>query len=120
LHWHNIKRWKQLGANGVMAAKQQGIERVHRLEELLGPLIAIYYNCKRSFGHLPEQDAINCFGRGSESGEGEVAAGRQASQQILKSRVTAQAEEQVTDGRLDQEYRPLIWFQRTRHGSRNP
>ncbi len=87
---------------GFAGADQERVESLDGLKQLFGAFVAVYYNCKRTLGHLPQQYGVDGFGSGGEAGKGEVAAGGQATEQILKGRMAAEVQEQVAYGGLDQ------------------
>src|SRR5664280_689093 len=70
--------------------------------EVFGLFVAIYYNDQRTPGGLPEEDGVHRLRGGRQAGEGCVAAGADAMQHLLKSRMASQVEEQVSYDRMNQ------------------
>ena len=81
---------------------QQVEKAVDRFGKIFGLLITIYYNDYRPPGGLPKQDGVHCLRSSRQSGNGCVAAGADAVQHFLESRMTSQVEEQISNDRMNQ------------------
>ena len=101
LHGQNVQGRKQLRAVAIFG-HQQGEEGVDGLGESFGLFVAVYYNDQRSPGGLPQQDGVDRFGGGRQTGYGGVAAGTHAVQHVLETRMASQIEEQVSNDRMNQ------------------
>src|SRR5438045_5286194 len=101
LHGQNVQSGKQLRPITIFG-HQQGEETVDGFGEIFGLFVAVYYNDERSPGGLPQQDGVHRFGGGRQSGYGGVAAGTDAVQHVLESRMASQVEEQVSNDRMNQ------------------
>lgn len=81
---------------------QQAEEAVNRFGKVFRLFVAIYYNNQRTSCGLPQEDRIHSLRGSRQPGKGCVAAGADALQHVLESRVTAQVEEQVSNNRMNQ------------------
>ena len=86
----------------AIVGHQQVEEAVDGFGERFGLFVAIYHNDQRPSGGLPQQDGVQRLGGGRQSGNGCVAAGADAVQHFLESRMASQVEEQVSNGRMNQ------------------
>ena len=81
---------------------QQAEKTVDGVGKVLGLLIAIYHNYERASGGLPEKHGIHRLRRGRQPRQRRVAAGADAVQHFLESRMASQVEEQVSNNRMNQ------------------
>ena len=101
LHGQNVQSRKELRAIAVIG-HQQAEKAVDGLGEIFGLLVAIYYNDQRTSGGLPEQDRVHRLRGGRQPGQRCIAAGANAMQHFLESRMASQVEEQVSNDRMNQ------------------
>ena len=67
---------------GAISRSQQREKRLQRLGERLGLLVAIYYNNQRTVRVCHKKDRIDRFSSGGQAGNGDIAASREAAQQL--------------------------------------
>ena len=109
LQRQNIQRRKQLRAAAIVR-RQQVEERVDGLGERFGLLVAIYYNYQRTV-RMPATAAPSrapwrwWSGRRARRA---AAARADAAQRILKARMPAQVQKQISNGRMDQGWLRII------------
>src|SRR5450432_347296 len=86
----------------AIVSHQQVEEAGDGFGQVFGLLIAIYYNDQGTSGGLPQKDGVHRLRGGRQAGEGCVAAGADAMQHVLEIRMASQAEEQVSNDRMNQ------------------
>jgi hypothetical protein len=64
--------------------------------------ITVHYYYKRTSGGLPQKNRIKGFRGGGKPGKGRAIAPGEAANGILKGRVLAQVQKEVSNGRMDQ------------------
>jgi hypothetical protein len=90
-----------LRANPVFGG-QQFEEGVDRFRQRLSLSIAIYYYYERSPCGLPQKHRIESLGGGGQAGKGCTIAHGDAANGILKGRMLAQVQKEISNGRMDQ------------------
>jgi hypothetical protein len=87
---------------GPVLGGQQSEESVDRFRQLFRLSITIYYYYKRTPGGLPQKNRIESFRGGGQARKGRAIARGNAANSILKGRMLAQVQKEVSNGRMDQ------------------
>src|ERR1039457_4494190 len=101
LHGQNIKSGKELWSVAIFG-HQQVEKAADGLGKVFSLFIAIDYNHHGTPSGLPEEDGVNRFRGGRQSGEGSVATAADAMQYVLESGMASQVEEQISNDRMNQ------------------
>jgi hypothetical protein len=75
---------------------------VDRFRKCFSLPIAIYYYYQRTPGGLPQENRIERLRGGGKAGKGCTIAQGDAANGILKGRMLAQVQKEVSNGRMDQ------------------